>query len=70
MGGYEDHGLRTGQLVNANYIPHFLEIADTFEDDVVPLLDQRGVRLGGLTADQIQWRQHGYVIKKTSWTTV
>jgi len=47
MPGYEDHGPRIGGLVNANYIPHFLEVADDFEDDVVLLLDQKRSILNG-----------------------
>lgn len=62
--GYENFGLEHGQLVDPNRIPHFSELSEQYADSDSILLDQRGVALKGITPDQQQWRDHGYVIKK------
>jgi hypothetical protein len=62
--GYDDHGLRTGQLININRIPHFLELAEQFPEQDVPLLDQNSTNLKMPTPDQQHWRDYGYIIKR------
>jgi hypothetical protein len=64
MAGYENYGLEAGKLVNPNHIPRFLDISGDFEDKGVPILDQKAVKLRGITLDQQHWRDHGYVIKR------
>jgi hypothetical protein len=64
MAGYENYGLETGKLVNPNHIPRFLDISGDFEDKGVPILDQKAVKLRGITPDQQHWRDHGYVIRR------
>jgi len=64
MRKYEGYGLRAGKLVNPNYIPHFLELAEDFPDEQSALLDQKSVKLKNLSADQQLWRDQGYLIKR------
>jgi hypothetical protein len=64
MSGYENYGLETGKLVNPDQIPRFLDISEDFEDKGVPILDQKAVKLRGITSDQQHWRDYGYVIKR------
>jgi hypothetical protein len=64
MSGYENYGIQSGQLLDPDYLPHFLELAEDYPDEALPLLDQKAVWLKNLTPDQQHWRDFGYVIKR------
>lgn len=64
MAGYENFGLESGQLVDPNRIPHFTELSEQYSDQNSIMLDQHDIKLKGISTDQQQWRDYGYVIKK------
>lgn len=63
-GGYENVGIELGHLVEPDRIPHFLEIAEPYDDQKELLLNQANVLLKGITPDQQHWRDNGFLIKR------